>query len=44
MTVTPVEGVFEARPVNRYAYTCADRPKVPLPGKRYLALRIRKVP
>jgi hypothetical protein len=44
MTVTPVEGVFEARPKDRYLYTCTDRPTVPLPGKPYLALRIRKAP
>jgi len=42
MTVTPVEGIFEARPTDRYLYTCANHPKVPLPGKPYLALRIRR--
>jgi hypothetical protein len=44
MTVTPLEGVFEARPVDRYVYRCADRPMVALPGKPYLALRFRKAP
>jgi hypothetical protein len=43
MTVTLVEGVFEARPADRYLYACATHAKVLLPGKPYLALRIRKV-
>src|SRR5262249_48417113 len=43
MTVTPVPGTFELRPKDRYVYTCADRPKVPLPGTPYVALRIRRV-
>jgi hypothetical protein len=42
MTVTPVKGVFEARPQGRYRYTCPKNPVVRLPGKPYLALRMRK--
>ncbi|HXG12420.1 MAG TPA: DUF5605 domain-containing protein, partial [Gemmataceae bacterium] len=44
MTVTPVSGVFRAEPQGRYVYTCPSNPRVKLPGKPYLALRIRKVP
>jgi hypothetical protein len=44
MTVTPVQGAFEARPKDRYVYTCEEGPKVKLPGKPYIALRICKVP
>jgi hypothetical protein len=44
MTVSPVKGVFEAKPKGRYVLTCEDNPKVQLPGKPYVALRIRKVP
>jgi hypothetical protein len=43
MTITPVPGTFEARPKNRYVYTCEGSPNIKLPGKPYLALRIRKV-
>ena len=44
MTVTPVPGVFEAKPEGKYVLTCPDHAKVRLPGKPYLALRIRKAP
>jgi hypothetical protein len=44
MTVSPVKGAFEARPKDRYVYTCEGSPKVKLPGKPYIALCIRKVP
>jgi hypothetical protein len=44
MTVTPLPGIFEMRPVGKYLYTCVNRPKLELPGKPYLALRMRKVP
>jgi hypothetical protein len=44
MTVTPVNGVFEARLRDRYTYACENNPRVELPGKPYMALRIRKVP
>ena len=43
MTVTPVQGIFEARPKNRYVYTCEEGAKIKLPGKPYMALRIRRV-
>jgi hypothetical protein len=44
MTVTPVEGTFTLRPRDRYTYACPDRPRVPLPGKPYMAIRMRRVP
>jgi hypothetical protein len=44
MTVTPVKGAFEARPRGRYLYTCEKPSSVRLPGKPWIALRIRKVP
>ena len=44
MTVTPLKRVFEATPRDRYTYTCAGNPKIELPGKPYMALRLRRVP
>jgi hypothetical protein len=41
MTVTPVDGVFEAT-AKGYRLTAAGAPAVRLPGKPYLALRVRK--
>jgi hypothetical protein len=43
MTVTPVPGVFDARPTGKYLYTCVNCPKVQLPGKPFLALRLTAV-
>jgi hypothetical protein len=42
MTITPVEGLFEVKPRDRYTLVCEQRPKIALPGKPYLALRIRR--
>ena len=42
MTTTPVEGTFEIKPKDNYFYT-SDHQPVKLPGKPYLALRIRRV-
>ncbi len=44
MTVTPAKEVFEVRLRDRYTYTCPNHPTVRLPGKPYIALRMRKVP
>jgi hypothetical protein len=44
MTVAPVKGAFTATPKGRYLLTCEDRPTVRLPGRPYMALRIRKAP
>jgi hypothetical protein len=43
MTVTPLDGTFTLRPKDRYTYDCPDRPTIKLPGKPYMALRLRKV-
>jgi hypothetical protein len=44
MTITPVEGEFEIK--KRDNYVCADKDgrSVPLPGKPYMAIRIRRQP
>ncbi|MBO0720281.1 MAG: DUF5060 domain-containing protein [Blastocatellia bacterium] len=42
MTITPVEGTFAIKPQDNYFYT-SDHLPVRLPGKPYLALRIRRV-
>jgi hypothetical protein len=44
MTVTPLDGTFTLRPKDRYTYVCPDRPRIKLPGKPYMALRLRKAP
>ena len=43
MTITPVEGVFEIRKKDDYTFADKDGRSVPLPGKPYMALRIRRV-
>ena len=43
MTVTPLLGTFEVKPQGRYRLVCEDTPKVLLPGRPYLTLRLRKV-
>ncbi|MBN1867482.1 DUF5060 domain-containing protein [Candidatus Sumerlaeota bacterium] len=40
MTIAPVEGLLEAEPQGMYIYACDRNPKVALPGKPYMALRI----
>ncbi len=42
MTVTPLEGVFEVKPKGNYALTCENPHSLKLPGKPYLALRLRR--
>jgi hypothetical protein len=44
MTVTPLDGTFTLRPRDRYTYGCPDRPRIALPGKPFLAIRLRRVP
>jgi hypothetical protein len=44
MTVTPLATTFELQPADRYVWTSPKDPKIPLPGKPYLALRIRRAP
>jgi len=43
MTITPVEALYEITDQGRYTYTCNYNPKVELPGREFMALRIRKV-
>ncbi len=43
MTITPVEGVFTTKKKDNYHYIDVDERSVELPGKPYMALRIRRV-
>ncbi|MCE5184866.1 MAG: DUF5060 domain-containing protein [Planctomycetaceae bacterium] len=43
MTITPVKGVFETKKRDDYAFADKDGRRVPLPGKPYIALRIRRI-
>jgi hypothetical protein len=44
MTITPLDGGFTLRPRDRYTYACPDRPRIALPGKPYMAIRLRRIP
>jgi hypothetical protein len=44
MTTTPVDGTFELTPKSQYLYSCESRPRIDLPGKPYMAVRLRRVP
>jgi hypothetical protein len=43
MTITPVEQIYEVEKLDRYEYIDKKRTKVQLPGRPYMALRIRRV-
>jgi hypothetical protein len=44
MTITPAEKLYEITDrQGNYSYVCSSNPKVDLPGREYMALRIRKV-
>lgn len=43
MTITPVDGVFEFKKKDSYDYIDKDGRTVPLPGKPYMAIRLRRV-
>ena len=43
MTITPVEGVFEVEPRDRYCCVSQGNRTIRLPGKPYIALRIQRV-
>lgn len=43
MTITPVEGVFELKKKDDYDFADKDGRSIALPGKPYLALRLRRV-
>jgi hypothetical protein len=42
MTITPVDGVFEIGKRDSYVFAALNGRSVPLPGRPYLALRIRR--
>jgi hypothetical protein len=44
MTTTPVAGEFVVTPIDRYRLAAQPGTTIPLPGKPYLALRIRATP
>lgn len=44
MTVTPLDQVFNVKPQGDYRLTCEEHPRIPLPGKPYMALRLRVSP
>jgi hypothetical protein len=44
MTITPVEGVFEVEPRDRYRCVSRGNRTIRLPGKPYIALRMQRVP
>ena len=43
MTITPVAGVFTIKARDQYGFADRDGRSIPLPGKPWLALRIRRV-
>jgi hypothetical protein len=43
MTVTPVEGTFTLKKLDDYFYGDAEGRKIELPGKPYMAIRIKRV-
>ena len=43
MTITPVDGVFEAKKRDAYVFEDKDRRTVSLPSRPFLALRIQRV-
>jgi hypothetical protein len=43
MTVTPVDGVFELRQKDSYDFVDKDDRAVPLPGRPYMAIRLRRL-
>ena len=44
MTITPVAGVFTLQARDRYSFADREGRSIPLPGRPWLALRIRRVP
>ncbi len=44
MTVTPVPGTFVIKKKDGYTFADRDGKAIPLPGKPYLALRIKRLP
>ena len=44
MTITPVDGEFSLKRKDDYTFADAAGRSIALPGKRYMALRFRRVP
>ena len=44
MTVTPIDGEFVTKKKDNYHFVDEKGRAVPLPGKPYMAVRIRRVP
>ena len=42
MTITPVEQIYEVEQLDRYEYIDKNKSKIELPGRPYMALRIRR--
>lgn len=42
MTITPVDGVFDFVPEGKYVYRCTNHASLPLPGKPYIAVRLKR--
>jgi hypothetical protein len=43
MTVTPLSGEFTLKKKDNYTYADKDGRNVPLPGKPFMAIRIKRV-
>ena len=43
MTINPVEKIFEVKELDRYSYIDKNHSKIELPGKPYMAMRIRRI-
>jgi hypothetical protein len=44
MSVTSVDGIFKVKAKDNYTYVCDESPRLPLPGKPYMAIRLRRQP
>ena len=42
MTISPLEGVFEIKKRDNYCFADKDGRSVPLPGRPYIAVRLRR--
>ncbi len=44
MTIEPLEGVFEFVPDGKYVFKCTNQASISLPGKPYMAVRMKRAP
>ena len=42
MTIKPIEGIFEFVPDGKYVFKCTNHASLPLPGKPYMAVRLKR--